>query len=411
MDSQTFLLQLVLILFFARVFGDIAVRLQAPAVIGELLAGVVIGPSLFNLVQPSEPIHLLAQIGIILLLFEVGIETDVGRLASAGGKAFLVAMIGVSAPFILGFLLSYYGFGFSLLASLFVASTLTATSIGITLRVLADLKQQSSPEAQIILGAAVIDDIIGIILLSLLFEFTNSGTVEWMNASKVLIFIVLFFILAPIFAKVASYIIKEWGIKHENPGLIPTLIVSLILFFAWLAHGLGAPELLGGFAAGLALSRQFFLPFGAFLQESQRFSHRVESQMKPIVHLFTPIFFVAIGLSLNLKVIDWNSLSLWVMTGSLLLAAVIGKLVSGFALLKEGHFIKMAVGISMIPRGEVGLIFADVGQQSQVFDATVYAVMILVIAVTTLFAPFALRYWYKDKTQAKEASNNKLPTS
>ncbi len=297
-------------------------------------------------------------------------------------------------PFGLGFALSYYGFHLALLPSLFVASTLTATSIGITLRVLADLKKQGSYEAQIILGAAVIDDIIGIILLSLLFEFTTSGVVEWVNAGKVLLFIIIFFVLAPIFAKVASYVIKRWGEKNENPGLVPTMIVSLILLFAWLAHQLGAPELLGGFAAGLALSRQFFLPFGAFLKESESFTHNVETQMKPIVHLFTPIFFVAIGLSLNLKVIEWSSSTLWLMTASLLVVAVVGKLMSGFALLKDSRFIKMAVGISMIPRGEVGLIFANVGQESQVFDGTLYAVLVLVIAVTTLCAPFALRYWY-----------------
>lgn len=398
MDSQTFLLQLVLILFFARVLGDIAVRLKAPAVIGELLAGVIIGPSLLNIVQPSEPIYLLAQIGIILLLFEVGIETDIQKLVGAGGKAFLVATVGVIAPFSLGFALSYYTFGFTLLPSLFVASTLTATSIGITLRVLADLKQQANPEAQIILGAAVIDDIIGIVLLSLLYEFTSSGEVEWFNAGKVLVFILIFFILAPILAKGASFVIKQWGKQNENPGLIPTMIVSLILIFAWMAHQLGAPELLGGFAAGLALSRQFFIPFGSFLHESENFSHRVEAQMKPIVHLFTPIFFVAIGLSLNLQLIDWSSSSLWMMTGALLIVAVVGKLLSGFALFKDTRFIKMAVGISMIPRGEVGLIFADVGKQSGVFDGTLYAVMILVIAITTLFAPFVLRYLYKHRT-------------
>jgi len=395
MDSQTFLLQLVLILFFARLFGDIAIHLKAPAVIGELLAGIIIGPSLLNLVQPSEPIHLLAQIGIILLLFEVGIETHIGKLVGAGGKAFLVAMVGVIAPLILGFGLSYYVFGLTLIPSLFVASTLTATSIGITLRVLADLKQQSSPEAQVILGAAVIDDVIGIILLSFLYEFTSSGTVEFFNAGKVLIFVVLFFALAPVLARVASAIIKRWGDKNENPGLIPTLIVSLILLFAWVAHEVGAPELLGGFAAGLALSRQFFLPFGAFLKESEQFNHKVEEQMKPIVHLFTPIFFVAIGLSLNLKLIDWSSSSVWMMTGLLLLVAVVGKLVAGFALFKDKTFIKVAVGISMIPRGEVGLIFANIGQETKVFDSTLYAVVILVIAITTLFAPFALRFWYK----------------
>lgn len=394
MEAQTFLIQLVLILLSARLFGEVAAYFQVPSVIGELVAGIVIGPSILGLVEISNPIHLLAQIGIILLLFEVGIETDIGHLSSAGIKALIVAVGGVILPFILGFLISFYFFDFSLLASLFIASTLTATSIGITLRVLRDLKKQNSHEAQIIIGAAVVDDIIGLVLLAVLYEFSISGEINFWHAGKVLLFIILFFFISPILAKAVSQIIKKWDERSDIPGLLPTTIVSLILLFAWIAHSLGAPELLGGFAAGLALSRQFFFPFATFLHESKEFSRRVETQMKPIVHLFTPIFFVAIGLSLDLRTVNWESSFIWILSGSLIIAAIIGKLLSAFFLKGESRIMQLIIGTAMIPRGEVGLIFANVGLTAGVLKNDVYAAIILVITITTLMAPFSLRWLY-----------------
>lgn len=397
MESHTFLIQLVLILFSARVVGEITARLKVPSVIGELLAGILIGPSVLGLVTAIPSIQLLAQIGIILLLFEVGLETDIGRLIAAGLKAFTVAVGGVILPFALGFALSFYVFHFSALASLFIGSTLTATSIGITLRVLSDLKKQGSHESQIILGAAVLDDIIGIVLLSLLYEFSASGEVNFLNAGKVMIFIILFFMIAPIAAKAISTAIRRWESQSDIPGLLPTMIVSLILLFAWLAHRLGAPELLGGFAAGLALSRQFLLPFAKFLNDPQEFTHRVHKQMQPIIHLFTPIFFVTIGLSLNLKEIDWSSPFIWVLTGSLLIIATLSKLAAGLPLFSESRFSKLVIGTAMVPRGEVGLIFAEVGLKAGILNNEVYASLILVIAITTLVAPFALRWLYSQE--------------
>jgi Kef-type K+ transport system membrane component KefB len=327
MEEHIFLIQLVLILFSARVFGEVAAYFKVPSVIGELVAGIIIGPSLLGFVAMSNPIQLLAHIGIILLLFEVGIETDMGKLSAAGIKALVVALGGVILPFALGFWTTYYFFNFSLLVCLFIASTLTATSIGITLRVLRDLKKQKSHEAQIVMGSAVIDDIIGIILLAVLYEFSVSGDVNLWNAGKVLLLITLFFFLSPFLAKVITKIIKKWNEKSDIPGLLPTTIISLILLCAWAAHMLGAPALLGGFAAGLALSRQFSFPF---LLGSKEFSTRVEEQMKPIVHLFTPIFFVAIGLSLDLSAIAWGSPFIWTLSGSLLFVAILGKLLSSF---------------------------------------------------------------------------------
>lgn len=404
MEAHIFLIQLVIILFSARVVGEIAAYFKVPSVIGELIAGILIGPSVLGIVELTAPVHLLAQIGIILLLFEVGLETDIGRLTSSGGKAFLVAVGGVVLPFAFGFFLSYYAFNFSLLASLFVGSTLTATSIGITLRVLGDLKKQGSSEAQVIIGAAVLDDIIGVVLLSVLFEFSASGLVNFWNVGKVLLFIALFFLLAPLAAKSVSQTIKKWDEKSDIPGLLPTTIVSLILLFAWMAQKVGAPELLGGFAAGLALSRQFFLPFAAFLHQAPQFSQRVEKQMKPIVHLFTPIFFVAIGLSLNLKAIAWSSPSFWLLTSSLFAVALVGKVLSGFLLFSEKWKKQLIIGISMVPRGEVGLIFANVGLTAGVFSDQVYASIILVIALTTLMAPFFLRSLYKKEEKKVRAA-------
>ena len=394
MQIQDFFLQLVIILVAARLLGEWVASFNIPSVIGELLAGILIGPSILNWIEPTDTIKLLAEIGIILLLFEVGLETDLGRLAETGAKPFIVALGGVIAPFVLGFSVCYYIFNLSLLVSLFVACTLTATSIGITIRVLSDLKKQKTDEAQIVLGAAVIDDIIGIILLSILYEFSKGGGISLVNIGTVLLFICLFLVLAPIAAKFISTIIKHYEEKSEIPGLLPTSIVSLILLFAWMAHQTGAPELLGGFAAGIALSRQFSLPFGKFFHISEKFLHKVETQMRPIVHLFTPIFFVTIGLSLNLREINWHSTFIWLLSISILIVAIIGKLSSGFLLFQENKWIKWAVGIAMVPRGEVGLIFAEVGRSGGVFDNDLYASMIIVIAITTIFTPFILRVFY-----------------
>lgn len=400
MEIENFFLQLVIILVSARFLGELAARFKVPSVIGELLAGVLLGPSLFHLLEPTKVIRLLAEIGIILLLFEVGLETDFNRLKRTGIKPFIVALIGVIVPLILGFSISYYLFKLNLIISLLIGCTLTATSIGITVRVLNDLKRQSSDESQIVLGAAVIDDIVGIILLSVIYEFSLGKEIHYLDITKIALFILLFLLLAPLLVKVISSVIKYFEESSEIPGLIPTMTVALILFFAWLAHAVGAPELLGGFAAGLALSPQFFPPLNKFLRINAEFTHKIEYQMKPIVHLFAPIFFVTVGLSLNLREIDWHSSFIWLLSLSLLLAAVIGKLASGFILLKDPLWIKWAVGLAMIPRGEVGLIFAELGRENKILDNDVYAALLLVIAITTLLTPFAMRYFYQKQKRS-----------
>jgi len=393
MQTHDFFLILLAILLTARVFAELAARMKTPSVIGELLAGVLLGPSLLGWIEPIEAIKLMAEIGIILLLFKVGLETDPKQLARAGLKSIVVALAGFILPLLLGFSVGYWIFELSLLVSLFIGGTLTATSIGITARVLTDLNRHHTQEGQIILGAAILDDVMGVILLALLFEFSIGGGVTLVNTGKVTMFVAAFFILAPVAAKLMSSIIKHINTTTEIPGLIPTTIVSLVLFFAWLAHSMGAPELLGGFAAGLALSRRFFLPFGTALHADPSFAEHIETEMKPIIHLFTPIFFVMVGLSLNLREIDWGSSFIWIFSMSLMVAAIVGKLAGSF-LIRESWPIRWIIGTAMIPRGEVGLIFAELGRVSGILENDIYASMVIVIALTTVLSPFVMKGLY-----------------
>lgn len=394
MDSYLILLHIALILFAALLFGELAERLGSPRVIGELVAGIVLGPSLLDWVKPSEAISLLAEIGIILLLFEVGLHTDLKRLVRARGGAMVLAVAGFIAPFALGYGLSRYLFDLPVLSALFIGGTLTATSIGVTVRVLRDLGQDRGREGQVVLGAAVIDDLLGVMLLAVLYEFATVGEVSLLQAGRVVFLVVVFFALAPPAAKLLSLLIRKAHLAKQAPGLIPVALVTLVLGFAALAHMMGAPELLGGFAAGIALSRRFFLPMGLSLRVDPRFSRLVIEQMRPIIQLFTPIFFVSVGLSLDLSAIDWTSGFIWTFSLSLVAVAVVGKVAGGLLVPGSIHS-RIAMGMAMVPRGEVGLIFSELGRQAGIFSPEVYATLVVVIAYTTLFAPFWMKWYYK----------------
>ena len=393
MEAHIFFLHLLIILLSARGLAELAVFLRVPAVLGELCAGIVLGPSLLGLLEPNEVLRMLAEIGIILLLFEVGLETDVRRLLEAGNQSVLVAFGGLVVPFGLGYFTASGLFGMPLLESLFIGGTLTATSIGITVRVLADLNRQNAREGQIVIGAAVLDDVLGVVLLALLYEFSIGGGVNLVNAGKVLLFVTMFFILAPVSARLLSKLIRWIDLRRERPGLIPTTIISLVLLCSWLAHAVGAPEILGGFAAGLALSRRFFLPLGTALHTDHAFADRIERQMSPIIQLFTPIFFVMVGLSLDLSQVDWHSAFIWQFSLLFLLVAIAGKF-AGAVLLRESWMLRVATGLAMVPRGEVGLIFAELGRSGNIFSNETYAGLIMVIAGTTLLPPLALKWLY-----------------
>ena len=395
MEAAQFFIQLAGILIAARIAAELATRLGAPSVIGELVAGIILGPSVLGWLEPTDIIRLLAEIGIILLLFEVGLETDIGRLTKSGSRSVTVALGGFIIPFILGYATSRYLFGQEVLLALFVGGTLTATSIGVTVRILRDVDRQNSREGQIVLGAAVIDDILGVLVLALLYDFSRTGDLSGANLGKLALFIGVFFVIAPFAAKSISYLISHYHRVTQIPGLVATSIVSLVMVFAWLAHVVGAPELLGGFAAGLALSRRFFLPFGIALARDQKFADEVERDMKPIVQLFTPIFFVTVGLSLDLREVEWTSAFIWLFSLSVGFVAIAGKIAGGYLLVREHWLMRSAVGMAMVPRGEVGLIFAELGRAAGIFDGATYAAVVLVIAYTTLFSPFWIKLFYR----------------
>jgi len=395
MEAASVFLQLAAILIGARLGGEVAARLGAPSVIGELAAGIVLGPSVLGWLEINDMIQLLAEIGIIMLLFEVGLETDLGRLARAGRKSVVVAVGGFAIPFVLGYATSRYAFGQEPIVALFIGGTLTATSIGVTVRVLRDVGRQNSAEGQIVLGAAVLDDILGVLLLAFLFHFSSTGELDLGGTAQLLVLIVAFFLLAPVAAKFVAYVMGHYRQLAQLPGLVATMIVSLIFLSAWVAHAVGAPELLGGFTAGIALSRRFVLPLGVALRRDARFSREVEQDMKPIVQLFTPIFFVAVGLSLDLTAVDWLSPFIWTFSIGFAFIAITAKIAAGYLLWREHWLMRTAIGMAMVPRGEVGLIFAELGRAAGLFDDSLYAGIVLVIAYTTLLSPFWIKLFYR----------------
>jgi len=393
MQTHALLIDIAIVLLAARLFAEFAISLRAPPIIGEIIAGIIIGPSLLGWVEPGGVIALLAEIGIILLLFEVGLETDLQRLVEAGPRSIVIALAGFVLPFLFGSGVSYYLFDLSFLISLFIGGTLTATSIGITIRILTDLDRHRSYEGHIVLGAAVIDDLLGVFLLAVLYEFATSGSVDLVNTGKIMLYVGSFFVLAPAVAKMLSPLFKRYNEYSELPGMVPVILVSVVLLFAALAHLVGAPHLLGGFAAGIALSRRFFLPFAAALNADPEFTKCINAQMSPIIRLFTPIFFVMVGLSLDLGAVDWTSSWIWLFSIGMTVVAIVTKLVGPF-LIRESVYMQLAIGMAMVPRGEVGLIFAELGRSANLFDASVYAGVILVIVYTTLAAPFWLKLFY-----------------
>ena len=395
MDIHNFFLILFLILVSARILGEVFARMGIPSVLGELSAGILLGVSGLGLIEVNDVLKVLAEIGILLLLFEIGLDTDIKRLKEAGSRSIIVALFGAAAPFIIGALFAYYLFDLSLVVSLFIGGTLTATSIGITMRVLKDLQKEHTDIAQIVIGAAVIDDIMGVIILVFIYDYAITQELSLTNTLNTTVFILLFLVLAPIFANFISSFMKKFDEHKKVPGLIPTIIISLISIFAYLSHLLGAPEILGSFAAGIALSRRFILPFGMGLRNDEIFLEKVKNAITPIAQMFTPIFFVMVGLSMNLRVIDFSSIQFWSLAITFLIIAILGKYVGAFLLRKTSALKKALIGISMIPRGEVGLIFAEVGRVNGILNNEIYAVLIFVIIVTTIAPPFLLKWLFK----------------
>lgn len=394
MEIHIIFLYLAVLLFFARLTGDIFAKFGIPSVIGEIFVGIMLGQSVLGIIPLSDVMKLLAELGIILLLFHIGLEADLKQLKQVGFSAAAVAISGALAPLILGFIVSYFLFNLPVITSLFIGGTLTATSIGITVRVLEDIGKMKERFAQIVLGAAVLDDIFGVVVLAALYEFSKTQIININSTLLLILYIGTFFLFAPVVGKIFAYLVSALSKKLNTLDFVPPVVVAIILLFAFAAHEIGSPEILGAFTAGIAFSRRFTIPFAMAFQADKQIIHKIEESLNPLIWLFTPIFFVYVGLQLNLRAIEFSSLHFWLLSTVLFFIALITKLLAGFFIkgtLRE----KISVGFSMLPRGEVGLIFAEFGRLSGIYDNTLYAVVIFVVALTTLLAPIALKNIWK----------------
>ena len=390
MAIDNFVLSLCLILLFGRLFGDLFQRLQLPSVVGEILAGLLLGPTLLNWITPHETLGIMAELGVILLLFSIGCETSIKHLYQAGSSAIGVAFIGILMPAIVVTLTTMLWLNQTGFSAIYLGCALTATSIGISIRVLAQAKQAHSREGHIILGAAVIDDIAGVILLSVLFNFAAKGELSLLATLLLIIKIVGFLLLSPPIARGLLYIFRALRPTEHHTGYEAIVTMVLICLFAWLAHAFGAPALLGGFAVGLALSRQFVSPLNRYLKNPFPFTHQMEVASKPLVDVFAPIFFVYVGVGLDLSQIDasWNGLLILI---TLSILAIAAKIAAG-AFVKGSTRTKLIIGSAMVPRGEVGLVFAEMGLQMEIISSKLFTELVLVIAITTIAGPLLLKW-------------------
>lgn len=380
MSVGSFLLTLIAIFAAAKLFGELAERIGQPAVLGELVGGVVVGVSGLHLVDPhSEIVHLLAELGVVLLLFLIGLETDLSKLLSVGPSAFLVATIGVAVPFVGGYFTGV-ALGLPAMVSVFLGAALTATSVGITARVLSDLGHLKDKSSQIILGAAVVDDIMGLIILTVVSTVASGKGVTVASVSKTIAVAFGFVILAVLIgSKLAPYLI----------AVVAKLRVAKAIFFAsimfafalaWLANLVGSALIIGAFAAGLVLAR------------TDR-GHDIEREVHDIAQFFVPIFFVAVGAAVDLTAFNpfQAETRQYLIIGLLLTAVgIVGKLLSGVGAFGKGVR-KIVVGVGMVPRGEVGLIFAQIGLSAGILATGLYSSVALMVMLTTFVTPPVLR--------------------
>lgn len=390
MAVEQFIISLCLILLLGKLLASLFEKLGLPAVVGEITAGLLLGPTVLNWISPDPTLAVLAELGVILLLFAIGCETSIKHLALAGRPAVAIACVGIVAPFIVVALSSVLWLTDSVFTAIYLGCALTATSIGISLRVLASAGQSQTPVGHTILGAAVIDDVAGVILLSLLFNFASQGQFDAISALWLMAKLLLFLAIAPPLARGLLYLARGLKPLADKAGYEVIITLSLICLFAWLAHLFGAPALLGGFAVGLALSRQFVSPVNRYLVNPFKFTHSMERSSQSLVQVFGPIFFVYVGIRLDLSQLDLSAagvlLLLW-----LSVLAIASKLVSGWFAGKAWQA-KAVAGSAMVPRGEVGLVFAELGLQTGIIDTKLFTELVVIIAITTLVGPILLKW-------------------
>ena len=374
-DMTSILFGLFIVYVAALIGAEIAGRLKLPAVVGEIAAGCIIGPSALGWITITEPLQVLAEIGAVLLLFSVGLETRVGELRKVGKAAGMVGVLGVIVPFVLGGAWAHYA-GFETAKALFIAAAFVATSAGITARVLQDMKVLDRMESKVILGAAVIDDILAMLLLGVVTAL-QGGAIDLPKLGVVMLQAVGFVIvIALVGTKVMR---KKSGMmdKPVSPHSALSISLALCLGLAACASEIGLAAIIGAFLAGMVLA------------ESQQ-RHALEEQTKPIMAFLVPFFFVVTGAQ-----VDVGELASWPVLGTLAvvtLLAVVSKLVGcGLGAWSLGKKSALIVGVGMVPRGEVGIIVASLGLEAGIFTGSTYAIIIAMSLLTSVIAPPVLK--------------------
>ncbi|HET7470113.1 MAG TPA: cation:proton antiporter [Gemmatimonadales bacterium] len=389
MDVAGFFLALAAILVAAKLLGELAERIGQPAVLGELVAGVLLGGSVLGIVPQGgaggELVHVLAELGVLLLLFEIGLETDLREMFRVGPASLAVAVVGVVVPFGLGYAYWAYvphpAWSADLTTSaIFVGATLTATSVGITARVLSDLHRMGTQEARVIIGAAVIDDVLGLVILSVVSGIAAGAAVTVLGILRTLAVAVGFLVGAVLLGRYLMPKLFDLVVRMRARFVLLVFAVAFALALSGLAAVAGSALIIGAFAAGLILSgtNQF---------------DTIEHEVRPVVAIFAPVFFVSVGASVNLRLLDPASpgaRGTLLVAGALILIGIAGKIVAGWAA-PWVRMRRLVVGVGMVPRGEVGLIFADIGRRSGVLNDEVFGAVLLMVMVSTFVAPPALK--------------------
>jgi Kef-type K+ transport system membrane component KefB len=408
-SSARVLLWLAVILLAAQVGGDLAARIGQPAVLGELIAGVVIGNLGLAGVTALQPlgsdafIDLLARLGVLLLLFEVGLESTIQEMMKVGVSSVLVAALGVAAPFALGWLVGQWLLpASSVYVHVFLGATLSATSVGITARVMKDLGRSRSNEARVILGAAVVDDVMGLVILAvvtgLVAAANEAGALSAWQVAGPLAKATVFLAASLAFGVVVSRRLFPLAARLRSRGVLLAFGLSFCFLLSWLSDSVGLAPIVGAFAAGLILEDTHY----------QEFVDRGEGGLEQLVHPITtflaPVFFVLMGIRTDLSaLLQPQALALG---AALVAAAVVGKQACSLGVLGRG-INRLVVGIGMIPRGEVGLIFANVGRDlrlngAPVVSAAEFSAVVVMVIVTTLMTPPLLKWSFQRPSAARD---------
>lgn len=413
------LLSLVVIYLASKLGGEISRKVDLPPVLGELVGGVVVGVSVLHLLvfpeggatasdslimsvlqqlgqlspqalesvyaTQGEVLSVLAELGVIILLFEIGLESDLRELQKVGYQAAVVAVVGVAAPFAAGTLGLMYFFGTPAIPAIFAGAALTATSIGITSKVLAELGRLKTREGQMIVGAAVIDDVLGIIVLAVVASLAKTGEVDILNVVYLIISATTFLLGSVLLGKFFNKSFVAIADKLQTRGNLVIPAFTFAFFMAFLANIIQLEAILGAFAAGLVLD-----------ETDKR--KELDKQVMPIADILVPIFFVSVGAQADLRVLNpfvaENRAGL-VISVFLLVVAIAGKLVTGWMVFDKKPVNRFAIGVGMIPRGEVGLVFAGIGAASGVLSKPLEAAIIIMVILTTFLAPPFLRVAFK----------------